>query len=88
MNCVSLMFPVEAISPATLTTAVAPNMTPFGFRIITLPLAPSTPLIALAPPPRPTRLTAIAEELGWVKLTEAPWPILKLVQSMIARGVA
>src|SRR6187200_1989248 len=85
MNCASLMLPVEAIRPATLTAAVAPNITPLGFSSITWPLAFSVPSMALAPPPRPTRLTAIEVAPGWTNCTEAPLPMLNVVQSMIAR---
>src|SRR5262249_8271802 len=61
-----LMSPVEAIRPATFTLAVAPKNTPFGFRMTTLPLAVRLPSIWLWPPPAATRLTAIAEEFGWL----------------------
>src|SRR4051812_33938991 len=83
MNCVSLTLPVEAMRPPTLTLALAPNRTPFGLRIITWPLAFRTPSMFAA---GPTRLSAIELVPGWRNVTEAPLPMLKVLQLMIARS--
>ncbi len=85
-NWPSSMLPVEAMRPPTLALAVAPNRMPAPFRITTWPFAFIAPSIRLVPPVELTRLTAIDVALGWANVTEAPLPMLKLPQLMIARS--
>src|ERR1043166_7152447 len=77
---------VVAKSPPTSTEALGPKSTPFGLVRKTWPLALSRPKISLGLLPS-TRLSAIADELGWVKLTAALEPIEKLCQLRMAEFV-
>src|SRR6266404_2643708 len=74
---------VVAKRPPTSTDALGANSTPFGLVRKTWPLAVRRPKISDGLFPR-TRLSAIAEELGWAKLTQAPEPIEKVSHCRIA----
>ena len=77
MKSAVLRFLVEASRPATFTCASLPNRTPFGFRMMTLPLACRLPRICepLAPI---TRFSATALLSGWTKRTVFCAPTSKL----------
>src|SRR5260221_13069298 len=74
---------VVAKGPASSTDALGANRTPFGLERKTWPLAVRRPKISDGLFPR-TRLSAIAEELGWAKFTQAPQPIEKVSHCRIA----
>src|SRR5258706_9054557 len=74
---------VVANRPPTSTAALGAKSTPFGLVRKTWPLAVRRPKISEGLLPI-TRLSAIAEELGWLKLTQAPEPIEKLSHCRIA----
>src|SRR5207244_3981189 len=79
----SAMERVVAKRPPTSTEALGAKSTPFGLVRKTWPLAVRRPKISERLLPT-TRLRAIAEELGWVKLTQAFEPIEKLSHCRIA----
>ena len=72
-----------AKSAPTSTAAPGAKRTPFGLLRKIWPLAVRRPKISDGLLPR-TRFSAIAEELGWLKFTQAPEPIEKLCQLRIA----
>src|SRR5438874_1664061 len=74
---------VVAKSAPTSTAAPRAKSTPFGLLRKIWPFAVSRPKISDGLLPR-TRFSAIAEELGWLKFTQAPEPIEKLCQLRIA----
>src|SRR5438093_2377208 len=78
---------VVAKRPPTSTAALGAKSTPFGLLRNTWPLAVRRPKISDGLLPR-TRLSAIAEELGWLKFTQAFEPIEKLFHSRIAFWLA
>jgi hypothetical protein len=87
MKLLASILPVVAISEPTFTTAPCPNITPFGFISITMPLADRLPRIceALASPVMRFRMADAA--LGcWIS-TALPTAILKEPQSITARLV-
>src|SRR5438128_12514121 len=77
---------VVAKRPPTSTEALGAKSTPFGLVRKTWPLAVMRPKISDGLLPV-TRLSAMAEELGWLKLTQALEPIEKLCQLRIAELV-
>src|SRR5258706_2033519 len=74
---------VVAKRPPTSTDALGANSTPFGLVRKTWPFAVRRPKISDGLLPR-TRLSAIAEELGWLKLTQALEPMEKVSHCRIA----
>src|SRR2546421_5116397 len=74
---------VVAKRPPTSTAALGAKSTPFGLVRKTWPLAVRRPKISDGLLPR-TRLSAIAEELGWLKLTQAPEPMENVSHCRIA----
>src|SRR5258708_30152936 len=74
---------VVAKRPPTSTDALGANSTQFGLVRKAWPLAVRRPKISDGLFPR-TRLSAIAEELGWAKFTQAPEPIEKVAHCRIA----
>ena len=78
----SLSCRVEATIPPTFTCAVLENTTPLGLSKNTWPLAFSRPMIweALL---SSTWLMATEDWLGWLKLTVASWPMLKVFQLLL-----
>ncbi|MCY1169229.1 hypothetical protein D9M73_92490 [compost metagenome] len=81
------MLSVEATRPPTFTCEPAPNSTPFGFRINTCPLAVRLPSSSLGLEPV-MRFKAIAEALGWLKMSASFARVDKLVQSIATRWLA
>src|SRR5947207_1401787 len=73
---------VARIAP-TSTLAPGANSTPLVLTRNTCPLEVRRPKISDGLMPR-TRLSAIADELGWLKLTQAPEPIENVCQLRIA----
>ena len=78
----SLSFRVEATIPPTLTCAVLENTTPLGFSKKTCPLAFKRPIICEALLSN-TWLIATDDWLGWLKLTVASFPMLKVFQLVL-----
>ena len=78
---------VEATSAPTLTWEEPKKVMPESLRMKTRPLAFSAPRSSLGTPPM-TRLMAIAEVLGWKKLTDSLTWVEKVCQSMSRRWVA
>ena len=87
MKSLSATFRVEATSPPTFTEAPLPNSTPFGFTRNTWPFEVSRPWMFEASTPT-TRFSATALAPGWMKLTCASAPMLKLCQLMLAFWLA
>ncbi len=75
-----------ATRPAVFTLLPRVNSTPLELIRKTLPLALSAPSITLRSLPT-TRLSVIAEALGWLKLTVSPAAMPKPCQLMLARCV-
>src|SRR3989442_7749998 len=74
---------VVAKRPPTSTEALGAKMTPFGLVRKTWPLAVMRPKISDGLVPV-TRFSAMAEELGWLKLTQALAPIENVSHCKIA----
>src|SRR2546428_7834700 len=74
---------VVAKRPPTSTEALGAKSTPFGLVRKTWPLAVMRPKISDGLVPI-TRFSAMADELGWLKLTQALEPIEKLSHCRIA----
>ena len=81
----SLLMPMVVTSkPPTSTCDVAPKITPLALLMNTCPGALMRPMIWLGSPPT-TRLSVTDDAEGWLKLTRASLPTLKLFQSIAAR---
>ena len=74
----SVILPAAATRLPTFITALAPNNTPAGFTIYTLPLAFSAPQISDCGPDTLTRFKTTAFASAWLNVTLASFPILKL----------
>jgi hypothetical protein len=85
MKLFTSILPVVAISEPTFTVAFWPNITPFGFISMTVPLAVRVPRICdgLASPV--TRLSMADAALGCSICTALPASMLNDAQSTTAR---
>ena len=83
MKSSSAMFSVDATRPPTLTLDPAPNSTPLGLTMNTLPFALSVPRIAEGSDPV-TRFSATDCASGWVNVTLPFAPIENDCQLTIA----
>ncbi len=82
-NTVSSMSRVDAIRVLTSTWALLPNRMPFRLIRYTWPLAVRRPLMTLGSRVW-MRLSATADDEGWLNCTPWPAPILKVCQSSVA----